>query len=1262
MTAVSTLPSPIRAYLHDFVVRARLTALARAAAVALACFVAWMIAWCLLDRFLQLHWMLRLAALLAGVIGVGALVLPRLIALAGNADLVSAAAEVERRNPRFGQRLLTVTSRLLGAADYRGSDEILIRLTREVGEQVAVERSGRLVPVRCVAGPLSAGLLLACTCIGLSRLPSLGFARLVGRFIDPLAAIAPVTTTTLDVSPGDCSVIQSKSVTIRVSTQRLGDAPVTLFLNGDDHDWTRIAMSSAGGGKFTFDVASVDRDLQYYVTGGDARSPIYRIRVLRAPTISQFHISYDYPAYTRLPPTTVTNTDGHIEAPAGTKVLLAITATEPLQSALLHVGQQSVLMDRGRDDCSRQANLVVGLDAKYGIDLISARDVAGTGPAGMSIQALPDLPPQVRLARGGDSLRLNPRDIIPIWYEALDDYGIKSLVISAQVNDQSPITANVRLWGDPRRQQDVFNFDLATLPLGIGDVVKLTAIATDTAGHITESLPLRVIISPRSIDLDAWERIGELRTADQLCRSLVAQFDDAVNARSEADAQKDHSSTAFLSAESRSDRALSAASQTATLLRQSLLRATTHSHTAALSTALADWVDAAEVEAAASDEAFRESGAAGGLPEPQRQRLRAALRQIRSIQPQIAAVGQGEQAAAILADFDNLQAARKQVIPNDEATRRRLRETMERMRQDIAADASQIGLDGNSNDLANQLQSRIAAETNVISANRPIDFTSAARQWSQELRRDPQQRLGLEGRLSAAAQAEALRPEADLPRARNLELASRAAASLGSLSRNGRMPSQQAFAHFVADLSALLEATRSNSKAHPMQEDEWAAVQDLRRLAENPSANATRSAIVAAEDRQKEAESLALQASAAAASHQYGDSMKLDQAMVRRLQQLPQPDTQPASASTPIAAERLTHQQQAVQREMATAQTLDELGRRQEAITADETRPAPPSDQQREVADRIADIARNRQESSNSFSQTTGNGRDRAASEVLAAQDQLSAMPQALAAAETAAAARREAAMRSAMAVDAAQASGPDQRAAADRAVDAANENAADAAARLNVALEPVSSKVAQSIADRLQPFAPEADASRASLLGQLAPALDALGTALHGDDQSASDRAAYNARRAMESCQRDLAGAQNLLMRRDPLIAAKWFARAAAQSLAMVPPDVGHARSHQANASAALSRAWDQSIHQAAAERLASLPSLSAVLAPPPAGPAGQSNQQGSAFAAAREWGRMRPQDGPDLNTSLHEADPPGFEASLKLYFEALGKAQESK
>ncbi|HEY1414099.1 MAG TPA: hypothetical protein VGF36_18280, partial [Rhodopila sp.] len=287
------LPPPIRTYLHEFVLRARTLALVRAVAIAVAGFTGWMLVVCVIDRYVQLHWVVRLVALVIGVVAALAMLLPRLVALARPADLISAAAEVEREDPRFGQRLLTVTSRLLGAAAYRGSDQILIRLTREVGDQVAAERGRHPLRLRGLVGPLSACMLLALLCLALARVPSLGFTRLAARFVEPLAGIPPVTTTTLHVSPGDSDVTQSQPVTLVVHTERLGESPVTLYLSGDDHEWARLAMSPSGNGIFSFNIPSVDRDLWYYVMGGDARSREYGIRVLRAPAISQFRISYE---------------------------------------------------------------------------------------------------------------------------------------------------------------------------------------------------------------------------------------------------------------------------------------------------------------------------------------------------------------------------------------------------------------------------------------------------------------------------------------------------------------------------------------------------------------------------------------------------------------------------------------------------------------------------------------------------------------------------------------------------------------------------------------------------------------------------------------------------------------------------------------------------------------------------------------------------------------------------------------------------------
>src|ERR1700736_1590686 len=124
MNTLTVLPQGIRSFLDDFVVRSRRVALLRATGQGLALFLAWMLLWCGIDRLAQLTSAARLVGLCAGAAAAVMLVLRPLLRMRRRADWVAAAAEVERHNPRFVQRLVTVTSRLLGAAGYRGSDEI----------------------------------------------------------------------------------------------------------------------------------------------------------------------------------------------------------------------------------------------------------------------------------------------------------------------------------------------------------------------------------------------------------------------------------------------------------------------------------------------------------------------------------------------------------------------------------------------------------------------------------------------------------------------------------------------------------------------------------------------------------------------------------------------------------------------------------------------------------------------------------------------------------------------------------------------------------------------------------------------------------------------------------------------------------------------------------------------------------------------------------------------------------------------------------
>src|SRR4051812_758919 len=168
MGDVSALPPAVRAYVYGYYVRGRRLALVRGAGRAAELFGAWMLAWCCLDRLLQLPPWARLILLAAGA-AAAALVLGRPVGrlLRRQADWVGVAEEIERDNPRFGQRLVTIISRLLGRPEHRGSDEILEHLVYEVNQEAAGENASRLLPLRGVAGPWVAALAVVLAFVGL---------------------------------------------------------------------------------------------------------------------------------------------------------------------------------------------------------------------------------------------------------------------------------------------------------------------------------------------------------------------------------------------------------------------------------------------------------------------------------------------------------------------------------------------------------------------------------------------------------------------------------------------------------------------------------------------------------------------------------------------------------------------------------------------------------------------------------------------------------------------------------------------------------------------------------------------------------------------------------------------------------------------------------------------------------------------------------------------------------------------------------------
>lgn len=1301
-TAPLPLPPTVQSYVSDFVARARRLSLWRAAGRAVAFVLAVALLTCVVDRYTQLPAWARAGAFATALLGAFLILLrPLHAALRRQVDWVHSAYEIEEHSPQFAQRLLTVTSRLLGPPEHRGSDDMLYQLLRDVDQDAATQRSSRALPAGRALRPWLLVALLGGVVWGLAKVPGLELPDLMLRFALPMVDLPPVTTTRLEVTPGDVNVQQARPLHVSVRVEKLPpDDGVMIFYSKDRKNWSHAAMAPAeeGEGRYEFTLSSIERDLKYYITGGDARSPDYSVRVLRAPAVASFTIRYNYPAYTLRPPLTVTNTDGLIEAPAGTEALLTVTSTEPLQSALLRLPGQKVLMQPapGEDDRVCQAVVRVQRDGRYELDLISTRKVAGGGPSTMRLRAVPDSPPLARLLQPSGSLRLNPRDILPLTYEALDDYGVESLSLVVQAGSAQPAKMPLKIHGDARRQGETYNLDLADIPLKIGDVVTITVVARDGARKEALSEPLQVLVSPRSVDVDTHVRVSELNSASQMASLVVEELEAAAAALAEAEREKVANATLSVAATARANKHVSSAAEMATLVRQALLRAVVRADTPELSIALATWVDALQVLSSQTEDLFRQKSMSTGAGEPSTARLNRLLEQARRSRDELRTVAHGEQAAALLADRQNVKESESQPAPADGAAAERLGQTLQRAREEIAAGVVRLGIDPAAGNLDDQLNERVNQATSVVKAQRPVDFVAAGQEWSQALQRDPLQPTVYDERLLTAAQAEAVRPFGELVRARDLHLAGRAAAAMSAEAAEYKLAGQVVGAggsnQFVQALAALQREHELDRPTAQVRKPEEAMV--LRNAADHArqlmagwagdvaadtapaSGPATRLSTTERASRRR-AEELALNASAETARGNYDEADRIDNALIEHIARTA--STQPVTEGDgPPAPARLTEQRREVARTVDTARQIDRIGQDQGKITeqtqAATKQPLPPDAppsalavEQQKVASAIATVEVKRAGRASSADLTDPeqdpNWRSRATATVVAAQEQLAAMPRRLAEAQRAAGEWHKALGRAQAARRDAAAAEGDRRAAAERAARQMEQDAADAEVRMRKALLPILPTAGEALAGRLSPFAPETAGARDVVATQLVPALTEIEQSIlqPGADPAAGDRAAGAARLAIEAAQNQLAAAQESFTQRDPLVAAKWFARAAAESLAQSPPDFRAAQQRQQDASAALARAWDHTIHDAAAQRLGVVPTLQPLFAAPGIAPRHEADVAAApTMAAAREWGRLRPRESEaTLGAPLRDADPPGYENALQKYFESLGKVQ---
>ena len=360
----------------------------------------------------------------------------------------------------------------------------------------------------------------------------------------------------------------------------------------------------------------------------------------------------------------------------------------------------------------------------------------------------------------------------------------------------------------------------------------------------------------------------------------------------------------------------------------------------------------------------------------------------------------------------------------------------------MAAAVSALGLNPSAGDLDAQLHQRIDAGENLVKSQGPVDFVGASRNWANRLGKPEIWPALLDRRLSAAAQAEAVRPDADLIRARDLQLAAKAAERLSSndgLAAATTQPSGDPRTAFSPAMEAMKREhelyARPNDVRPPNQIAEirtnaakgrelmrrWAGDEAMENAGVNTAATTAPADLVMA-------------ANEAAARHQYDRAKELDQ------------------ARTHAAVD----EKEAVNRSMTNAEGIDQLHADQEKLraeteTAHEDQAKALAAKQAEIEKKIEGAEAEKKEAHDADDENPDAARkdeedpdyrDEEGAALSKAQEQLAAMPEQLTGAEHQFGDTQRSKEKAAAADRAAQAASGDGKAAAQRAAAAAKGEA----------------------------------------------------------------------------------------------------------------------------------------------------------------------------------------------------------------------------
>ncbi len=529
---IPTLDPKISAKLHAFARRRRNLILLRGVASGLAMLLATMLLVALVDWLFvvpdSVRWGLSGLAYLAVLITEWRSCLRVLAHAPGPRRL---ARLVEHAEPKLREDLLSAVE--LGAAEsgqVLDSAQFRALLQSDVAARVERLDMQRLLPVKLLRSYLAFALAILVTAAAAFLFAGAQLGTLLARAMLPMANLARVSRVQVEIvapNPADRVVAHgdAEPLVIRLTGRRAGKAFLETFTKSGGREL--IALTPAGGDRFTGAIQVAREDVQYRVRAGDAITRKYQLSSVARPVVVSFEKSILFPAYTRAGSKRTVEENGDLIALEGSEVELRLTTNQKIKDGELRIeqGKKNYTVPLVAEGDRLLGKVALTASGVYRVHLVGADSgFENKFSPEYELRAEPDLVPEVELETPRQDLILPANEIVEVRGVASDDQALEKVSQLVKINDgpwmETPLAKDCGPRAVVERRWDLFEQGVKP-----GDFVTMKLLAVDLKGSRGESRPLQLTItafgfeSKRLAVLEAerglYESLRELRTAGE---------------------------------------------------------------------------------------------------------------------------------------------------------------------------------------------------------------------------------------------------------------------------------------------------------------------------------------------------------------------------------------------------------------------------------------------------------------------------------------------------------------------------------------------------------------------------------------------------------------------------------------------------------------------------------------------------------------------------------------------------------------------------